>query len=818
MSESASLSSPVVRVQGETAEPFAIRQREVLELMAGGAPFVQVLERIVLMVESQARDMTCSILLLDREQNCLRMGVAPHLPAEYNELLDGAKIGPNAGSCGAAAYRGERVIVENITTHPNWEHYRDWALPHGLRACWSTPIFSTKGEVLGTFAMYHQTFRGPKPAEVHWVDEAAHLAAIAIEKHRSETALRQSESQFLAIMDHSPALVFMKDLEGRYLFVNRLFERRYGFTREQVLGKTDEDLFSPVQAEAFRQSDLEMLAYGGPLNCEELAEFDTGLHTCIVNKFPLRDAAGRIYALCGIVTDITEHRKAEQQIASQAALLDKAKDAILVRGLNGVVSYWNRSAERLYGWTEKEAIGSNLAELIHRDLTAFLAAQQELMEKDEWSGELIQYTKAGEEIIVEGTWTLLRDARGRPKSVLTINTDITAKKRLEAQFLAAQRMESIGTLAGGIAHDFNNVLTGILNYTELARRVPDCPPRVQAMLAEVSKAGGRASDLVRQILTFSRQQPQKRRPLRMRPIIEEVLKLLRPTFPSSIEITVDLSEDAPVILADPTCLHQVMMNLCTNAVHAVGQQPGRITVSLAPVLIEAAPFPEAPEAAPGVYARLTVADTGKGMDAVTCARIFEPFFTSKAPGEGTGLGLSVVHGIMRDHDGTITVESEPGVGTTFRLYFPAHAAEPVDEGAQTLSPPPRGDHQRILFVDDEELICEIGEMLLSTLGYRVETCAEPEKARVRFAADPSAYDLVITDLNMPGMTGIDLVKQLRALRREIPILLISGYSGIWTLDKLREHGVAAMLPKPFNQYSLSKAVHGIFHPRTSGQD
>ncbi len=378
------------------------------------------------------------------------------------------------------------------------------------------------------------------------------------------------------------------------------------------------------------------------------------------------------------------------------------------------------------------------------------------------------------------------------------------QQRLEAQLRQRQKLEALGTLAGGIAHDFNNILAAIISFTELAR-MESSPESEQAeYLHQVLKASQRATGLVRQILSFSRQQKQERKSLQLGPVINEALKLLRSTLPSTIDIAEEISNELPDVLADPTQVHQVVMNLCTNAGHAMKGNPGRLCVRLQVLRVNSTSklHPELKEAE---YVQLLISDTGHGMNKETLKRIFEPFFTTKAPGEGTGLGLSVVHGIIKEHDGVIAVDSEPGRGTTFEIYLPALRSVSMmetggDEGI------PTGNGERVLFVDDEVALGQVANHVLNRLGYQPSIFNSSEAAWAAIQAAPDAYDIVVTDLTMPVMTGIDLARLVLKLRPSLPIVIVSGYTGTLTEDAVRQLGITGLVHKPMDKRALAFAV------------
>lgn len=377
------------------------------------------------------------------------------------------------------------------------------------------------------------------------------------------------------------------------------------------------------------------------------------------------------------------------------------------------------------------------------------------------------------------------------------------RARLERQLRQTQKMEAIGTLAGGIAHDFNNILAGIIGFTELARQDIAKPDALLTHLNDILAASQRARDLVRQILSFSSQQEQARQPVKLGKCVEEVLRLLRATIPANVEIITEVEKEAPTVLADPTQIHQVVANLITNAWHAIGDRPGRLQVTLNPFRVDEDFARTHPDLRPGRYVRLSFTDTGAGMDSHTMERIFEPFFTTKEAGRGTGLGLAVVHGIVKASDGAISVYSEPGRGTTFHLYFPALSMEAPPAGEAEAAPAP-GQGQRVLFIDDEKILASLGERFLTRLGYLPTVEMNPEKALERFALEP--FDLVVTDLTMPQMSGLDVVRRIQQAQPGLPVILTTGYSASLDHDRAVALGFRELLIKPYNMEALGAAL------------
>ncbi|MDI1251180.1 MAG: PAS domain S-box protein [Lacunisphaera sp.] len=409
----------------------------------------------------------------------------------------------------------------------------------------------------------------------------------------------------------------------------------------------------------------------------------------------------------------------------------------------------------------------------------------------------------------------IRDATDRLIRHAGIVTDITERRRLDEHFLQAQKMEALGQFSGGVAHDFNNILATITGYTELSRLTLEGNPAVRRHLDVVLVAAQRAADLVRQILTFSRQETQEREVIDLLPVVAESLKLMRAAIPATIEFGALVAVDAPTVLANANQIHQILMNLGVNAWHAMKDRPGRLNVKLERCVVDAAMAARQPRLRPGTYARVSFSDTGAGMDPATLGRIFEPFFTTKQPGAGTGLGLAVVHGIMESHDGAVVVSSTPGQGTEFQLYFPAHS------GAARLTPRPkvsvpRGQGERILVVDDERSVAETVQLILETLGYAVELANLAETAIAMVRTNPLRYALVLTDQTMAGMTGTTLAGQLQLIQPGLPIILMTGYSAVLTPEKVRALGIRQLLLKPASYEAIGTAVHAALAPLRPG--
>jgi two-component system cell cycle sensor histidine kinase/response regulator CckA len=499
--------------------------------------------------------------------------------------------------------------------------------------------------------------------------------------------------------------------------------------------------------------------------------------------------------------EIAERKARERKITEQAALLDHARDAILVRGLDDRVIYWNRSAERIYGWSAAEAVGRDIVELCYGDdRSQFEKAKAEFYEKGEWSGELRHRTKDGRERIIDSSWTLVSDEKGHPQSIFTINTDITEKKKLEAQYLHAQRLESIGTLASGIAHDLNNVLSPILMAIQLLqiRLTDEDSLRLLSVLQENTERG---ADMVKQVLSFAREAQGERVLLQLKHLIREMVKTLKSTFPKSIEIKISLAEDLQPVSGDATQLHQVLMNLCVNARDAM-PYGGKLRIEAENIDIDEAYASMNIEAKPGPHVVITVSDTGVGIPAEIIDKIFDPFFTTKETGKGTGLGLSTVIGIVKNHSGFVSVYSEVGKATRFKVYLPVADIGQLKQSEALRKEVPCGHGESILVVDDEAAIREIARQTLEDHGYRVLTANDGAEAVALYAEHKDEIKAVLTDTMMPYMDGPATIRALHRLNPQVKVIATSGLDANGGLVESATAGVKAFLSKPFTAEKL----------------
>lgn len=557
------------------------------------------------------------------------------------------------------------------------------------------------------------------------------------------------------------------------------------------------------------QKDVPFIFFSGTIGEETAVEsLKTGATDYVVKQRPRRLVAAVRRALQE-AEDRRRRDQAEQKIREQAALLDKAQDAVIVCDLADRVTFWNPSAARIYGWSASEAIGRNLSELFSEQLTlAFSEARKCLLQTGEWSGELVEQTKKGRTVIVRSSWTLVRDDAGQPQSKLIISTDITEQKTLEEKFLRAQRLESLGVLVGGIAHDLNNALAPVLMGVGLLEGTP-LPKDIEGVVETMKSSAMRGSEMVQQILTFARGSGNQKSIIQVHHLVREMGKIMADTFPKSIVCRVQADVEAWSVSGMAIQLHQVIMNLCINARDAM---PKGGTLVLATKNVPAVPPPLPPHAKPGPYVCLSVRDTGTGIPENQLALIFQPFFTTKSPGHGTGLGLSTSQTIVHNHGGFMAVESVVGRGTEFKVYLPALLESGAEVAPVAVAPLPTGKGEQILVVDDEAAILALAQSTLETYGYKVLTAASGPSAILTFSREHENIRLVIMDKSMPFMDGAATINALRKIRPDVKIIATSGHDlkkGGGTELRLKTAGV---LEKPFTVERLLTMVHEVLTP------
>jgi len=519
------------------------------------------------------------------------------------------------------------------------------------------------------------------------------------------------------------------------------------------------------------------------------------------------------FELYKMIREINENLEKKENYRT---LFEAAPDGVEVLDARGNVVDCNKTHQVLLGYSHEDIVGNHTTAFFSdKNKASFKKRLPILKETGLAEGEIELVRSDGSIIPVWRKEKGIYNGNMEFVGSVVYNRDISnhkraeeEKKKLEIQLQQAQKMQAIGTLAGGIAHDFNNILFPIIGYTEMA--IDDVPEEgvTRSNLGEVLKAANRAKGLVQQILTFSRQSEQERKPLKIQSIIKETLKLLRASLPSTIEITQNIDKECRPTMADPTQIHQVLMNLCTNAYHAMHEKGGVLGVTLTEVDIDSGDLTSDLDPNPGPYLKLVVSDTGHGMERLVMERIFDPYFTTKGPAEGIGMGLAVVHGIVRSHGGYITVYSEPGKGTAFHVYLPRIESGAILSETVSTELTPKGK-EHILIVDDEEQIVHMVRLLLESIGYHVTARTSSVEALEAFHTQPERFDLVITDQTMPNMTGTELAQKLMGIRSDIPIILFTGFSEVITEEKAKSIGIREYVMKPIVKIEIARTIRRV---------
>ena len=655
-------------------------------------------------------------------------------------------------------------------------------------------------------------------------DAEGHLVATDVvahditERKRAEDALRDREQQLSMIINRFPGRVAQIDRDFRFRFINNQFERVYGLTPDKVLGHTVAEVLGDEIFQQLRPA-MEQALNGEMVTVEsKVKNFagDTlqGLNTYMPDLGPDRTVRGFI----AVILDVTERKQSEKRIreseANYRGIIENIVDVYFRSDLQGTLMMISPSGVTLLGYdSESDFIGRDIYAHFFYNPEEGRKVVSDFQEKGTIKDfEVTLRHKDGYPIPVEMSSRYFRDEQGNALGVEGILRDIRKRKQadeekriLEERLKHADKMEAIGTLAGGIAHDFNNILSAMMGYSELCLGAVKDRPKVYHNVEQVLKAAERAKDLVRQILTFSRKVDHEKKPIAVSPIIKEVVKFIRASLPSTIEIRQTIEESSDVIMADPTQIHQVLMNLCTNAGHAMKESEGILEIGLKEVVMEAGDLSPNTPLIVGHYLELSVRDTGHGIAHENLGRIFDPYFTTKEKGEGTGLGLAVVHGIVEDHGGEIRVDSEEGRGTIFRIYLPV-----IEEKAEEEIFMPevvfRGRGETILFIDDEKMLVDLNREMLEELGYRVVAETDPGHAIEVFKENGGHFDIVITDKIMPRMTGFDVAREIKMIRPDTPVLICSGILEQKDMEKFMVLGIRQFISKPIRISTMAKAI------------
>lgn len=635
--------------------------------------------------------------------------------------------------------------------------------------------------------------------------------------HKKELErIKESEERYKTLFENAQVGMYRTTPDGEIIMVNPRLLEILGFSSlEELRSRNLED--EGFSENSPRSRFKELLKLNGEVkNFESTWEKSDGTEVYIrENARELKNEEGKVIYYDGTVEDITNLKLAIEKVEEQAKLLDIATDAIFVIDLNDRILFWNKSCEKLYGWSSEKAIGKKSSELIYRNenLREFDKASSTTKDKSEWTGELKHYKKDGEIIDVESRWTLVLNNSGKPKSIFVVNSDITEKKKMEAQFLRAQRMQSIGTLAGGIAHDLNNMLQPITMSLEILK-LTQKDDKTLDLINIIESSSKRSANLVKQVLSFAKGIDGEFTTIEIKYIISEIEKIINETFPKSISFSKKLPAKLWTVSGDTTQLNQVFMNLCVNARDAM-PNGGNISITGENIVVDKSFAGMNIGAKSGPHIAISVSDNGTGIPPKVLDRIFEPFFTTKGAEKGTGLGLSTVFGIVKGHGGFVNVESEMGTGSTFRIYLPANKVQessklPDKQKAEL----PLGNGELILLVDDEKNILEIATITLKTYGYNVVTAENGAEATAIYARRQNDISAVLVDMMMPVMDGNATINAINTLNPDAHIIAVSGLKNSSAASSLNEEAgkaVRAFLSKPYKTETLLKTLSEILN-------
>ncbi len=627
-------------------------------------------------------------------------------------------------------------------------------------------------------------------------------------RRKEDKEIRQAKDEWEKTFDAIQDIITILDTDMRIVRANKaaydLFGGAYGDLTGEKCYKVFHDLNEKCADCKVEGNNNEFKPYKGLIYNKKVNK------TFDISSAPIFDDTGKVKLLVHTARDVTRQKQDEVEKNLLSEAIEQASEVIVITDETGSIQYVNPAFSEMTGYSRSEVTGKNprILNSGEHDQMFYEEMWRTLLQGRVWSGRLVNRKKDGSLFREDVRISPVNDAEGNTTNFVAVKRDITKEELLENQLQQAMKMEAIGTLAGGIAHDFNNVLSAMIGYGQIAkgRLNPDDP--AQEDIDQILQAGDRAVALVKQILTFSRQDEQEKfHSLHVQILVKEVLRLMRSSLPATIDLVYNVDKGCGSVLADSSQIHQVLVNLFTNAKQAIGGAYGRIEVNLSELVVVPDNVLENPLLKSGRYIDLEIRDSGCGMDSHTLERIFDPFFSTKAKEHGTGLGLAVVHGIVSNHGGEIAVQSEVGQGTTFHVYLPVSEQEAVEDDEVT-EPLYKGS-ERIMVVDDEDVVGRVIRSMLSRMGYKVTLFTSSLEAVKSFRRNPHDYDLVFTDMTMPDMTGAELAREVLALRPELPVIMTTGYSEIIDKEKAERIGIKKFMLKPMKRKHLSRIVREV---------
>jgi PAS domain S-box-containing protein len=786
----------------------------ISEVMLSGQSTQQIFDTIARETSGMTDYPMVAIELCDFERAVMVYRGAHGIP--LHEMPEPFEVPMDVSLSGQVAHTGEPLVEHNISDR------REYAAPIlrmlGVQTFVCVPI-KTDGQVVGTLSLSHREKIFVEPRVVKAAGSLANYLATLFDRLQAREAVSRSEAELSTVYDRVPSVLCLFDEQLQIVRANLAateFANRTSASASPLrIGEffhcksiAENEGFCGKQATCLgcnlRQVLIETLSTGKSLRqvkmTKTILRHDQATDVVLLVSTE-RIQLGTTVRVLMCLEDITKNVRADEQIRSQAALLDITGDAIFVRDFSDRIQYWNEGAHRLYGWTPAEAVGRLVTELMP-DNSPFEStrALHTVQHHDEWNGEVRQKARDGRELTIQSRWTLVREPDGKPKAILVVNTDITEKKQLESQLLRSQRLESIGTLASGLAHDLNNVLAPIMMAVQFIKDNTE-DDGMRTCFQTLETCSRRGADIIRQVLMFARGVEGERILLNPKHLIQEMQRIANETFPRAIEISTRISKQPCVLLGDATQIQQVIMNLCVNARDAM-PRGGLLTIALDKQELDAAGAAIHPKAKAGSYVVISVADTGTGIPAELLDKIFDPFFTTKPLGQGTGLGLPTVLGIAENHGGFIHLETKPGAGTTFHVYIPAAPGEAAAENRFGAAELVKGGGELIMVVDDEPSVRKLASAILIRGGYRTVTAGEGREGLKVFEEQRREIKLVVSDLMMPQLDGPGMLRELRQLQPEIKCIIITGLGEENRIAEAKAAGADLILNKPFSADQL----------------